>query len=526
MTKRYALVVQLPEIIKEGAMTLTKEIMQKFNVPNIWFYPPHIPIKYGFNFDDEEKLKRIVGVFNKTLSAFHVEIAGLRSGSKLFHLAVTPNSMLKEVQRQLHATLREKLPLEDFRLEESSDNYEFHFSLAESTVDERKVEEIRRFIETKNMHFSFTARSIGIMVKEGDAFVDLSLEATPSSVYQRLTNPQRPFIIAEIGSNHNGDLAKAKQLIDVAVEAGCDAVKFQSWDYNSLFSQSVFDAHKDFTAKGIDVVSLEAVQKKLALSKEDHVELKNYADKKEILFFSYPLSTKHVDWLVELDVPFIKVGSPDLPNLPLLKYIAQQGKPIILSVGMGMLAEIERALETIYSQGNKQVILLHCVAVYPPKNEENNLRNIPMLKAAFDVPVGFSDHSTSTAIPAAAIALGATVIEKHIKLDDHHCRDEAVSLTPAELKRLVKDVRDVAASLGASKKILSEDEKKRRVSTFGRRSILTNKVMTAGEIVTESNVVFKRPGTGISVDKLEFVIGRKLKAAKGPEEVIMWDDLE
>lgn len=526
MMKRYALVVQLPEIIKEGATALAREIIQKFNVPNIWFYPPHIPIKYGFNFADEEMLKRVIKSFNKNISAFHLEIAGLRSGGKLFHLAVVSNPALKEIQRQLHAVLKEKLPLEDFRPEEISDNYEFHFSLAESTVDESKIAEIRRFIETKNMQFSFTAKSIGLMVKEGDAFVDLSLEATPVNMYQKLTNPQRPFIIAEIGSNHNGDLSKAKQLIDVAVEAGCDAVKFQSFIYNSLFSQSILDSQKEMVAADVDAHGLESIQKKLALSKEDHAVLKKYADEKGILFFSTPLEEALVDWLEELDVQFFKIASLDIVNLPLLRKIAGKGKPMLLSTGMSTMDEVETAVKTIKEAGNDQLVLFHCIAVYPTPAELVNLRNIRMLAETFNLPVGFSDHSNSIAIPAAAVAYGASIIEKHIKLDGLHCRDEAVSLTPSELKQMVQEIHNVAKAIGHSHRVLAEDEKKRRVSVFGRRSILTNKVMTAGEIVTESNVVFKRPGTGISVDKLEFVIGRKLKAAKGPEEVIRWDDLE
>jgi sialic acid synthase SpsE len=344
--------------------------------------------------------------------------------------------------------------------------------------------------------------------------------------YEKLTNPENPFIIAEIGSNHNGDLSKAKQMIDVAVEAGCDAVKFQSWDYDSLFSQSILDQHTDMVAEGVDAKGLEEIQKKLALSKEAHFELKQYADEKNILFFSYPLSEKHVDWLVELDVPFIKVGSLDIVNLPLLKKIAKQGKPIILSTGMATLSEVEQALETIYNEGNRKVVLLHCVAVYPPQCEENNLRNILMLKETFGVPVGFSDHSTSIAIPAAAVALGASVIEKHIKLEGLPCRDAPVSLTPVELKRLVKDVREVAASMGSSKKQLLASEKDRRVSVFGRRSILTGRSLGAGEIINERDLVFKRPGTGISVNELERVVGRKLNKSKGPEEKILWDDLE
>lgn len=347
-----------------------------------------------------------------------------------------------------------------------------------------------------------------------------------SEMFERLSNPKNPFIIVDIGSNHNGKIELAKKLIDAAVEAGCDAVKFQSFDYNTLFSKQIFEEHKDMITEDIDAIGLEEIQKVVALSKEDHIELKKYADEKGIIFFSFPLSNKHVDWLVEINTPILKVGSLDIVNLPLLKYMAKQNRPIILSVGMSTLAEIEQALETIYNEGNNEVVLMHCIAAYPPKYEENNLNNIQMLKNAFNVPVGFSDHSTSTAVPAAAIALGASVIEKHIKLEGLHCRDEPVSLTPKETKRLVEDVRNVAASIGTSKKTLLESEKTRRVSVFGRRSILTKTSLEAGTILSEDNVTFKRPGTGISPDKLDQVLGKKLKINKGEEEVIHLNDLE
>lgn len=342
--------------------------------------------------------------------------------------------------------------------------------------------------------------------------------------YEKLTNPKHPFIIGEIGSNHSGNINKAKQLIDVAVEACCDAVKFQSFAYNSLFPQYLLDENKDMTAGDVDVTGLEAINKKLSLSWEDHVELKKYADEKGIIFFSYPFDKERVDWLVKLDVPFIKVGSQDLPTLRNLSYIAKQGKPIILSVGMGTLSEIEEALETIYAEGNKQVVLMHCNSSYPPRYEDVNLNNISMLKSTFGVPVGFSDHSKGTALSAAAVALGATVIEKHISLGGP-CRDEAVSLLPAELKAMVKDIRNIVTAFGSSKKILSEDERTRRVSVWGRRSILAGRKIQAGEVLKEEDLVCKRPGTGICVNKLDSVIGRKLNKDKKFEEQILWEDL-
>ena len=209
-----------------------------------------------------------------------------------------------------------------------------------------------------------------------------------SKFYNEIIARKEPYIIAEIGANHNGDIKLAKEMIDKAKEYGCDAVKFQSWSKNSLFTKGFYKEQNQF--KDNNFGTLEEMVKKFSLSKKEHIILKEYCDNKKITFFSTPFSFEEVDMLNELKVPFFKVASMDLNNLSFLKYIAEKGKTIILSTGMGSLAEIEAALNTIYETGNKEVILLHCIAIYPPDDKIMNLRNIEMLSKTFNIPVGFS----------------------------------------------------------------------------------------------------------------------------------------
>ncbi len=342
--------------------------------------------------------------------------------------------------------------------------------------------------------------------------------------YNKLTDSSNPFIIAEAGSNHNGDMELAKQLIDKAKEAGCDAVKFQSWAPDTLFSEQMFEQNKDMVAQDVDAKGLEAIQNKLALSEEDHKLLKSYCDGKGIIFCSTPFSKGQVDLLVEVGVPFLKIASLDITNHLLLKHAAKTNLPILISIGMADEDEIQQAINVMDGEGNNQVILLHCVSVYPPKDGMVNLRTIEWLKERYNVPVGYSDHTNGLTVPLASAALGASVIEKHFMLGGVHCRDEGVSLVPEQMKELVSGIRHIAASLGTKDRILSEEELGRRGAM--RRSILTKTNLAAGTTLTEDNIVLKRPGTGISPSKLDEVLGRKLKTDKAIEEIIRWEDLE
>ena len=317
------------------------------------------------------------------------------------------------------------------------------------------------------------------------------------------------FIIAEAGVNHNGDIKLAKKLINVAKDAGADAVKFQTFKVEDVVTQNAEKAEYQKETTGAEESQFEMI-KKLELTESDFKELADYAKKAGILFLSSPFDKESVDLLDELDVPAFKVASGEITNLPLLRYIAKKGKPIILSTGMSTLGEIEEALDVIRSEEVEDIILLHCVSNYPARVEDVNLRAMGTLKQAFKLPVGFSDHTLGITAPIAAVALGACVIEKHFTLDRNlPGPDHKASLEPDELKEMVKAIREVEKALGNGiKKPTKEEEKIKKVA---RRSIVAKVDISKGAIITEEMLDVKRPGTGIEPKYLKFIIGRKAK---------------
>jgi len=334
----------------------------------------------------------------------------------------------------------------------------------------------------------------------------------------KLIGEEEPcFIIAEAGVNHNGSVELAKKLIDAAKDAGADAVKFQTFKAESVVVKDAQKAEyqKETTGEGSQYVMI----KKLELAEEDFRELADYAEKKDIMFLSSPFDKDSVDLLHELDVPAFKVGSGEITNLPLLRYIAKKGKPIILSTGMSTLGEIEEALDVIRSEEVEDIILLHCVSNYPARVEDVNLRAMGTLKQAFKLPVGFSDHTLGITAPIAAVALGACVIEKHFTLDRNlPGPDHKASLEPDELKEMVKAIREVEKALGNGiKKPTKEEEKIKKVA---RRSIVAKVDISKGAIITEDMLDVKRPGTGIEPKYLKFIIGRKTKEDIKKDEII------
>jgi sialic acid synthase SpsE len=320
----------------------------------------------------------------------------------------------------------------------------------------------------------------------------------------------KPYVIAEIGANHNGDMDLAKLMIDSAVESGCDAVKFQSWSKTSIVSKSEYEANKVFTdSKKKHFGSLEEMVDKYYLRKEQHYELRDYCTEKGIDFSSTPFNKEEVDLLNDLDVEFFKVASMDINNLPLLKYMAQFNKPILLSTGMATIGEIEQAVNVIEEQGNKKIVILHCIAIYPPENRDINLKNIVMLQNHYEYPVGFSDHTIGYTIPLASVALGAAIIEKHFTTDkDLSGWDHEISANPEEMKVIVDGAKDIHESLGVMRRVVSPAEKEKK--KIFRRSIVVNGNMKKGDIITEQNIAFKRPGTGIPPDELKYILGKKL----------------
>jgi len=342
---------------------------------------------------------------------------------------------------------------------------------------------------------------------------------------KEIKNYLNPYIIAEIGSNHNGDMNLAKKIIKSAKECGADAVKFQSWDTESLISKIEYQRNQSYNdSPKKHFGSLKEMVEKYYLRKDQHYELKDYCDKLGIEFCSTPFSKKEVDLLVKLDIPFIKIASMDINNLELIKYIAKQRKPIVLSTGMSSLGEIERAIEVIENQKIFQIVILHCVSIYPPKYEDINLNNIKMLHKVFDYPVGFSDHTIGFSIPLAAVALGSCVIEKHFTIDKTLPGwDHEISADPNELKIICEESKNIVKALGSYKRTVSKTEND-KIEKF-RRSIILSREMKAGETIKYNDLKFKRPGEGIRPDEVYYVIGRTLKKDKKYDEILNWEDL-
>lgn len=336
---------------------------------------------------------------------------------------------------------------------------------------------------------------------------------------------EKPYIIAELGSNHNGDMELAKRLIDAAKEAGADCVKFQSWSKDTIFSRKTYDNNyflsddyrdrKDYT--------LEGIVDEYSISSQELLDMKIYADEIGIDCTSTPFSKGEVDFLVnDLGADFIKVASMDLNNYPLLKYMAAKGKPMLLSTGLSNLSEIDAAIRTIEQAGNHQIIILHCVSLYPPEDTQVNLRNMDTLSQAYSYPVGFSDHTLDTCIPLAAVARGACVIEKHFTLDKNmEGWDHKVSATPDEMKRLVADAKRIHNALGTGR--IDRVENDERIGAF-RRSIVAAQDIIVGQVITEDMIDFKRPGTGLPPEAMMYMVGKKANRNIACDEIIEFDD--
>ena len=326
------------------------------------------------------------------------------------------------------------------------------------------------------------------------------------------------FIIAEAGINHNGSVDLAKELIAVAKDAGADAVKFQTFTTDGLLSKNIV-VPKHVGSRE----SLFETIKELELSEEEHYELSEYCNQKGIIFMSTPLDIKSVDLLDDIGVPVFKIASCDLDNLPLLKYIAKKRRPIILSTGMGTISEVGEAVEVIQSNGNDDMILLHCVSAYPPKAEDVNLRAINTLRDAFKLPVGYSDHTIGITIPLAAVAMGAKVIEKHFTLDKTmEGPDHAVSADPVDLKSLVSGIRELEKSFGTGVKAPSKDEIEMKKAF--RKSIVAALNIKKGETITPKMLSIKRPGRGISPKYFDFIVGKTAKMDIKSDDLITMAD--
>lgn len=328
---------------------------------------------------------------------------------------------------------------------------------------------------------------------------------------------QPVFIIAEAGVNHNGDLKLAKELVDAAVEAKVDAIKFQTFNADKLVTYSAPKAKYQETVENRQENQYEML-KKIELSADDFREISAYCEKRDVVFLSTPFDFDSIELLESLNVELFKVSSGDLNNLPLLKSIASKKKPIILSTGMASLGEIEEAVNICHIC---PLVLLHCTSNYPTKYSDVNLRAMLTLKHAFKLPVGYSDHTVGIEVALAAVSMGAIVIEKHFTLDRNlPGPDHKVSLDPTELQNMVKSIRNIESAFGNGIKGVSEGEKEMR--EVARKSIVAAVDIPTGTTITKEMLAIKRPAGGIAPKYLDLVIGRSTKEDIHRDEYVTW----
>ncbi|WP_053956732.1 N-acetylneuraminate synthase [Inediibacterium massiliense] len=309
-------------------------------------------------------------------------------------------------------------------------------------------------------------------------------------------NKQKVFIIAEAGVNHNGDIHLAYKMIDRAVEAGADAIKFQTYKAEKVISKYVQKADYQKKTTNDQESQLDMV-KKIELSFDDFKGIKDYCDKKNIIFLSTPFDIESMKFLESLGIKAFKIASGELTNRPFLEAVGKIRKKVILSTGMCTLGEIEAALNILTENGTKDITILHCNTQYPTPMQDVNLRAMRTIREAFKREVGYSDHTLGIEIPIAAVAMGAKVIEKHFTLDKNmYGPDHKASLEPNEFKEMVKTIRNIEMALGDGIKHPSESERKN--ICLVRKSIVANCKIKKGEIFSQNNITTKRPGNGIS----------------------------
>lgn len=310
------------------------------------------------------------------------------------------------------------------------------------------------------------------------------------------------FIIAEAGVNHNGSFELAKQLVDKACEAGVDCVKFQTFKPENLVNKNAQKAKYQIKNTGNSESQLDML-KKLSLTFDNFKELKEYCDKKGTMFLSTPFDLESIDFLADLGIKIFKIPSGEITNLPYLKKINSHKKEVILSTGMSTLDEIQDALNILK---DCKVSLLHCTTEYPCPYDNVNMKAMLTMKDKFNLPVGYSDHTQGIEIPIMAVAMGATIIEKHFTLDKNmEGPDHKASLEPDELKQMVKEIRNVEKAFGSGVKEPQESEKKN--IKIARKSIVAKCDIKKGDLFSESNLTCKRPGNGISPMKWDEIIG-------------------
>lgn len=326
---------------------------------------------------------------------------------------------------------------------------------------------------------------------------------------RKVGHGQPCLVIAEAGVNHNGSIDAALQLVDVAADAGADAVKFQTFRASRLATRDAPKAAYQQQTTGNAETQFEMLQR-LELSPEDHRRIIDRCRHHGLLFLSTPFDEECADLLDQLGVELFKIPSGEITNLPFLAHVARKQKPLIVSTGMSTLAEVEAAVNTLEQAGQRDFILLHCVSNYPADPASVNLRAMLSLQAAFQTPVGYSDHTLGTDIATAAVALGACVVEKHFTLDRTlPGPDHQASLEPSELQTLVASIRRVEAALGDGRKrpVASEAD----TADVARKSLVAATDIPAGAVLTRQHIAVKRPGTGLPPAMCEHLLHRQAR---------------
>lgn len=329
----------------------------------------------------------------------------------------------------------------------------------------------------------------------------------------------RTYIIAEAGVNHNGSVETAKKLIEAAKFAGADCVKFQTFKTENIVAKSAKKADYQIENTNNGKESQFEMLKKLELTHSEFIELKNYSEKLNIDFMSTAFDLESVDFLSGMHIDKWKIPSGDLNNLPLLIKIANLKKPVILSTGMATLNEVKDAIKVLNENGSGEITVLHCTTDYPTKFTDVNLKAMLLMKETFNLKIGYSDHTLGIEVPIAAVALGATVIEKHFTLSkDMNGPDHKASLNPEELKLMVDSIRNIELSLG--NKVKNPQEVEMKNSKVARKSLVAKVDIIEGDIFTNENLTVKRPGTGISPMEWFNVIGTRASKNYKADEMI------
>ena len=334
----------------------------------------------------------------------------------------------------------------------------------------------------------------------------------------------KTLIIAEAGVNHNGNFEIAKKLVDEAVKAGADIVKFQTCKAENVISRYADKAEYQKVTTGEADSQLEMVRK-LMLTYEEYGELKKYCDEKGITFLSTAFDLPSVDYLHSIGMKLWKIPSGEITNLPLLIKIAKLHEPIIMSTGMSELSEVADAVKVLKDNGATDITLLHCTTEYPAPYADVNLKAIETMREAFGLPVGYSDHTKGIEIPIAAVARGACVIEKHFTLDRNmEGPDHKASIEPAELTQMVSSIRNVEVAIGDGVKKVSASEMKNK--DIARKSIIAKAAIKKGEVFSEENITTKRPGSGINPMKWFDLLGKTAKHDYEEDYLIESDELD